>query len=73
MADPIVTSSSEPVSGEGRVGPLTIGRYVLHAPIARGGMATIHLARLTGAEGFSRIVATQTPNRIIQLALKIVW
>ena len=39
--------------------PETFGRYVLHAPIARGGMATIHLARLIGAEGFSRIVAAK--------------
>ncbi len=36
-----------------------VGRYVLHAPIARGGMATIHLARLLGAEGFSRMVAAK--------------
>jgi len=39
--------------------PLVIGRYVLHSPIARGGMATIHIARLMGAEGFSRIVAAK--------------
>lgn len=36
-----------------------VGRYVLHAPIARGGMATIHLARLLGAEGFCRTVAAK--------------
>jgi serine/threonine-protein kinase len=36
-----------------------VGRYVLHAAIARGGMATIHLARLLGAEGFSRMVAAK--------------
>jgi serine/threonine-protein kinase len=36
-----------------------IGRYVLHAPIARGGMATVHMARLVGAEGFSRTVAAK--------------
>jgi serine/threonine-protein kinase len=40
--------------------PLTIvGRYVLHAAIARGGMASVHLARLLGAQGFSRIVAAK--------------
>ena len=39
--------------------PTIVGRYVLHAPIARGGMATIHLARLLGAEGFSRTVAAK--------------
>jgi eukaryotic-like serine/threonine-protein kinase len=37
----------------------TFGRYVLYAPIARGGMATVHIARLVGAEGFSRIVAAK--------------
>jgi serine/threonine-protein kinase len=40
-------------------GPQSFGRYVLHAPIARGGMATIYIARLIGAEGFSRIVAAK--------------
>src|ERR1700733_164825 len=39
--------------------PRIFGRYVLYAPIARGGMATVHLARLFGAEGFSRIVAAK--------------
>ncbi len=39
--------------------PTVVGRYVLHAAIARGGMATIHLARLLGAEGFSRTVAAK--------------
>ncbi len=38
---------------------LTIGRYVLHREIARGGMATIHFGRLLGDEGFSRIVAVK--------------
>jgi serine/threonine protein kinase len=39
--------------------PHTFGRYVLYAPIARGGMATIHIARLVGDDGFSRIVAAK--------------
>ena len=39
--------------------PTVVGRYVLHAAIARGGMATIHLARLLGAEGWSRMVAAK--------------
>jgi serine/threonine-protein kinase len=39
--------------------PRTFGRYVLYAPIARGGMATIHIARLLGDDGFSRIVAAK--------------
>jgi serine/threonine protein kinase len=39
--------------------PRTFGRYVLYSPIARGGMATIHVARLVGDDGFSRIVAAK--------------
>ena len=38
---------------------IAIGRYLLHRQIARGGMATIHIARLMGDEGFSRIVAAK--------------
>jgi serine/threonine protein kinase len=37
--------------------PLVIGRYTLYAPLAAGGMATVHLARLLGSVGFSRTVA----------------
>ncbi len=36
-----------------------IGRYALHAPIAKGGMAVVHLARILGPEGFSRVVAAK--------------
>src|SRR5581483_5010714 len=32
-------------------------RYVLSAVIGRGGMARVHLGRLIGADGFSRVVA----------------
>jgi eukaryotic-like serine/threonine-protein kinase len=39
--------------------PVKIGRYVLHRQIARGGMATVHIARLIGDEGFTRIVAAK--------------
>jgi len=46
-------SEAEPTS------QVTVGRYVLHRQIARGGMATIHIARLMGDEGFSRIVAAK--------------
>ena len=38
---------------------IAIGRYLLHRQIARGGMATIHIGRLMGDEGFSRIVAAK--------------
>ena len=35
----------------------TVGRYAMHAPLASGGMATVHLGRLLGAVGFARTVA----------------
>jgi serine/threonine-protein kinase len=34
-----------------------VGRYAIYDELARGGMATVHLGRLRGAAGFSRIVA----------------
>jgi eukaryotic-like serine/threonine-protein kinase len=34
-----------------------VGRYVLHDEIASGGMASVHLGRLHGERGFSRVVA----------------
>ena len=37
--------------------PERVGRYLLFESIARGGMAQVHLARLVGPVGFSRIVA----------------
>ena len=36
---------------------LRVGRYEVDARIAMGGMATVHLGRVLGAAGFSRIVA----------------
>ena len=39
--------------------PRLVGRYVLHDAFARGGMATIHYARLLGDEGFTRTVAVK--------------
>ena len=39
--------------------PIRVGRYLLHAPIARGGMATVHAARLMAAEGVTRLVAAK--------------
>ena len=35
----------------------TIGRYAMCAEIAAGGMATVHLGKLLGPVGFSRVVA----------------
>lgn len=51
MTNEALTESSHPA--------IVIGRYLLHRQIARGGMATIHIARLVGDEGFSRIVAAK--------------
>jgi serine/threonine-protein kinase len=38
-------------------GERVLGRYVLGAKIASGGMATVHLGRVTGSIGFMRTVA----------------
>lgn len=37
--------------------PLIVGRYALFAPIASGGMASVHIGRLLGSFGFARTVA----------------
>jgi tetratricopeptide (TPR) repeat protein/tRNA A-37 threonylcarbamoyl transferase component Bud32 len=37
--------------------PRAVGRYLLYAPIASGGMASVHLGRLSGPSGFGRVVA----------------
>lgn len=42
-----------------RAEPERVGRYLLFEAIARGGMAQVHLARLVGQVGFSRIVAVK--------------
>jgi serine/threonine-protein kinase len=39
------------------VSPRTLGRYTLHQAIGQGGLATVHLARMSGAGGFARTVA----------------
>jgi serine/threonine-protein kinase len=39
--------------------PESVGRYHLYPAVARGGMATVHPARLVGAEGFTRLVAVK--------------
>lgn len=41
------------------IAPRVVGRYLLCDAIASGGMATVHLARLMGPEGFSRTVAVK--------------
>jgi eukaryotic-like serine/threonine-protein kinase len=36
---------------------LLAGRYILGAPFASGGMGSVHLGRIVGSSGFSRVVA----------------
>ena len=57
MSEHLHTGTEQTLMSEPQA--VTIGRYMLHRQIARGGMATIHLARLMGDEGFSRIVAAK--------------
>ena len=45
-------------------GARIIGRYSLHAEIASGGMAKVHLGRLNGPVGFARTVAIKRLHRI---------
>jgi serine/threonine-protein kinase len=40
-----------------------VGRYAIFEPIAAGGMATVHVARLMGGQGFSRVVAAKRMHR----------
>ena len=41
-------------------GGQTLGRYELLTPVGRGGMALVWAARLSGAHGFSKLVAIKT-------------
>ncbi len=36
-----------------------VGRYTIYGEIASGGMATVHIGRVSGAAGFSRLVAVK--------------
>jgi serine/threonine-protein kinase len=45
------------------VTPVRLGRYELHDEIAVGGMASVHLGRLYGGAGFSRVVAIKRMHR----------
>jgi eukaryotic-like serine/threonine-protein kinase len=40
-----------------------VGRYAIFEQIAAGGMATVHLARIVGSAGFSRVVAAKRMHR----------
>ena len=50
---------SETATAKADVEPLIIGRYALFDALASGGMASVHLGRLLGAEGFGRTVAVK--------------
>jgi serine/threonine-protein kinase len=39
-----------------------MGRYVVHAQLAAGGMASVYFARLRGPSGFARTVALKRPH-----------
>ena len=51
----MITEAQRPASYVGK----QVQRYRIFGEIAAGGMATVHLARLTGPAGFSRIVAVK--------------
>jgi serine/threonine-protein kinase len=42
---------------------LVVGRYALYDEIAFGGMGTVHLGRVLGSAGFSRVVAIKRMHR----------
>ncbi len=42
--------------------PQRLGRYLLFDNIGSGGMATVHLGKLEGPSGFSRVVAIKRPH-----------
>ena len=46
---------------------LQVGRYSIFGPLAAGGMATVHLAKLVGSAGFSRVVAAKRMHRDLLL------
>ena len=51
--------SAAAATPEQQDGPLIVGRYALFDVLASGGMATVHLGRLLGREGFGRTVAVK--------------
>jgi eukaryotic-like serine/threonine-protein kinase len=53
----VVSDSSVTTRPRARPEPERIGRYLLFEPLASGGMARVHLGRLVGPVGFSRMVA----------------
>ena len=62
-------------AGDDKQAHQRVGRYEIFDPIAAGGMATVHLARLSGAEGFSRVVAVKRmhPHFLVDPAFKAMF
>ena len=54
-------------------GPQLIGRYALFDEIASGGMASVHLGRLLGPVGFSRVVAIKRMHAHFAKEAEFVW
>src|SRR5579884_4207168 len=51
------------MTGVERPPPRLVGRYELHAELASGGMAVVHLGRLLGDAGFAHAVAIKRLHR----------
>jgi serine/threonine-protein kinase len=62
-------------AGDDKQAHQRVGRYEIFDRIASGGMATVHLARLSGAEGFSRVVAVKRmhPHFLVDPAFKAMF
>jgi hypothetical protein len=54
---PAVDESEQPPPDEAPPAPATVGRYEVLLRIARGGMGTVYLCRITGEGGFRRLFA----------------
>ncbi len=62
-------------AGEEKRAHQRVGRYEIFDRLASGGMASVHLARLSGAEGFSRLVAVKRmhPHFLVDPAFKAMF
>src|SRR5258708_6871211 len=68
-ADPLAVASGSRPSVQPPGGPrstrpsVLVGRYRIFDQVGAGGMATVHLGRLVGSAGFSRVVAIKRMHR----------
>jgi eukaryotic-like serine/threonine-protein kinase len=58
-------TSSVPLTSQAY--PIVVGRYALFDPIAAGGMASVHIGRLSGSFGFARTVAIKRLHQNLAL------